>query len=133
MLEALRNSPEEKHLVQLAMKYLRGVKGTLVQTKKLKAQKAAQQQQQQHQQGSLPQVLMNQQAVPPQRAAAQIGSSMPQGEFISHHAPGQKEQTGVSVAPVAQMRQKDSAPVSGATRTNDDNNVASALLDYLKR
>ncbi|KAF1845477.1 chromodomain-helicase-DNA-binding protein 4 [Cucurbitaria berberidis CBS 394.84] len=41
MLDALKNSPEKKELVDLAMKYLRGVKGTLVQQKKKDREKAA--------------------------------------------------------------------------------------------
>ncbi|ORY14692.1 PHD/FYVE-zinc-finger like domain-domain-containing protein [Clohesyomyces aquaticus] len=41
MLEALKNSPEKKELVDAAMKYLRGVKGTLVQKKKKDREKAA--------------------------------------------------------------------------------------------
>ena len=41
MLAALKNSPEKKELVDLAMKYLRGVKGTLVQQKKRDREKAA--------------------------------------------------------------------------------------------
>jgi chromodomain-helicase-DNA-binding protein 4 len=41
MLEALRNSNEPKELVDLAAKYLRGVKGTLVQQKKRDREKAA--------------------------------------------------------------------------------------------
>ncbi|KAF2849819.1 hypothetical protein T440DRAFT_425702 [Plenodomus tracheiphilus IPT5] len=40
MLEALKNSPEKKELVDAAMKYLRGVKGTLVQQKKKDREKA---------------------------------------------------------------------------------------------
>lgn len=40
MLEALKNSPEKKELVDAAMKYLRGVKGTLVQQKKRNREKA---------------------------------------------------------------------------------------------
>ena len=39
MLEALRSSPEKKELVDLATKYLRGVKGTLVQQKKRNREK----------------------------------------------------------------------------------------------
>lgn len=41
MLEALRDSNEPKELVDLASKYLRGVKGTLVQQKKRDREKAA--------------------------------------------------------------------------------------------
>lgn len=41
MLVALRQSPESRHLIDLAKKYLTGVKGTLVQEKKRKAEKAA--------------------------------------------------------------------------------------------
>jgi chromodomain-helicase-DNA-binding protein 4 len=41
MLEALRNSNEPKELVDAATKYLRGVKGTLVQQKKRDREKAA--------------------------------------------------------------------------------------------
>jgi chromodomain-helicase-DNA-binding protein 4 len=41
MLEALKNSPEKRELVDAAMKYLRGVKGTLVQQKKKDREKAA--------------------------------------------------------------------------------------------
>jgi hypothetical protein len=41
MLQALKNSPEKKELIDLAMKYLRGVKGTLVQQKKKDQEKAA--------------------------------------------------------------------------------------------
>jgi chromodomain-helicase-DNA-binding protein 4 len=41
MLEALRNSNEPKELVDLASKYLRGVKGKLVQQKKRDREKAA--------------------------------------------------------------------------------------------
>ncbi|KAB8342853.1 hypothetical protein FH972_022451 [Carpinus fangiana] len=40
MLTALKASPEQQHLVELATRYLRGVKGTLVQAKKFKAQRA---------------------------------------------------------------------------------------------
>ena len=39
MLDALKQSPEAGHLVREARKYLRGVKGTLVQKKKLDAEK----------------------------------------------------------------------------------------------
>jgi len=42
MLAALRQSTESRQLVELARKYLQGVKGTLVQAKKLKAEKTAQ-------------------------------------------------------------------------------------------
>jgi chromodomain-helicase-DNA-binding protein 4 len=41
MLEALKHSPEKKELVDAAVKYLRGVKGTLVQQKKRDREKAA--------------------------------------------------------------------------------------------
>lgn len=41
MLEALKNSPEKKELVDTALKYLRGVKGALVQQKKRDREKAA--------------------------------------------------------------------------------------------
>lgn len=41
MLEALKNSPEKKELVDIATKYLRGVKGALVQQKKRDREKAA--------------------------------------------------------------------------------------------
>ncbi|KAH8730753.1 PHD/FYVE-zinc-finger like domain-containing protein [Phaeosphaeriaceae sp. PMI808] len=41
MLKALKNSPEKKELVDLAVKYLRGVKGTLVQQKKRDKEKGA--------------------------------------------------------------------------------------------
>ena len=40
MLRALKNSPEKKELIELAIKYLRGVKGTLVQQKKRDREKA---------------------------------------------------------------------------------------------
>ncbi|KAF2874432.1 PHD/FYVE-zinc-finger like domain-containing protein [Massariosphaeria phaeospora] len=40
MLQALKNSPEKKELVDAATKYLRGVKGTLVQQKKRDKEKA---------------------------------------------------------------------------------------------
>ena len=40
MLQALKNSPEKKELVEVAVKYLRGVKGTLVQQKKRDREKA---------------------------------------------------------------------------------------------
>lgn len=41
MLDALKRSPENKELVDLAVKYLRGVKGTLVQQKKRDREKAS--------------------------------------------------------------------------------------------
>lgn len=41
MIQALKNSPEKRELIDLAMKYLRGVKGTLVQQKKKDREKAA--------------------------------------------------------------------------------------------
>lgn len=41
MLQALKNSPEPRPLVDAALKYLRGVKGTLVQAKKKNVEKAA--------------------------------------------------------------------------------------------
>ncbi|KAF2130237.1 hypothetical protein P153DRAFT_430497 [Dothidotthia symphoricarpi CBS 119687] len=41
MLETLKNSPENKELVDAAVKYLRGVKGHLVQTKKREREKSA--------------------------------------------------------------------------------------------
>lgn len=41
MLRALKNSPEKKELIELAVKYLRGVKGALVQQKKRDREKAA--------------------------------------------------------------------------------------------
>jgi chromodomain-helicase-DNA-binding protein 4 len=40
MLAALKNSPEKKELIDLAVKYLRGVKGTLVQQKKKDRERA---------------------------------------------------------------------------------------------
>jgi hypothetical protein len=40
MLQALKNSPEKKELVEIAAKYLRGVKGTLVQQKKKDRERA---------------------------------------------------------------------------------------------
>lgn len=46
MLAALRQSPEPKHLIDLAKKYLTGVKGTIVQAKKIKAERATQLEQQ---------------------------------------------------------------------------------------
>jgi hypothetical protein len=39
MLQALKNSPEKKELIELAVKYLRGVKGALVQQKKRNREK----------------------------------------------------------------------------------------------
>jgi len=42
MLAALKQSTESRQLVELAKKYLQGVRGTLVQAKKLKAEKAVQ-------------------------------------------------------------------------------------------
>lgn len=41
MLAALKESPEDRPLVQEATKYLSGVRGTLAQAKRIKAQKAA--------------------------------------------------------------------------------------------
>ena len=41
MLEALKQSGEPRHLVQLATRYLQGVKGTLAQQKRINAEKAA--------------------------------------------------------------------------------------------
>lgn len=41
MIEALKRSPEDRELVDTAVKYLRGVKGTLVQQKKKDREKAA--------------------------------------------------------------------------------------------
>lgn len=41
MLESLKQSNEPHHLVKEASRYLRGVKGSLVQQKKLKAANAA--------------------------------------------------------------------------------------------
>ncbi|KAK8218475.1 PHD/FYVE-zinc-finger like domain-containing protein [Phyllosticta capitalensis] len=41
MLNALKHSPEPRHIVEAATKYLRGVKGTLVQKKKQQAEKRA--------------------------------------------------------------------------------------------
>jgi chromodomain-helicase-DNA-binding protein 4 len=43
MLKALKSSPEKKELVDLAMKYLRGVKGNLVQLKKRELEKSTMQ------------------------------------------------------------------------------------------
>jgi chromodomain-helicase-DNA-binding protein 4 len=40
MMQALKRSPESKELIDLAVKYLRGVKGTLVQSKKREREKA---------------------------------------------------------------------------------------------
>ena len=40
MLQALKQSSEPKYLVDAATKYLRGVKGTLVQAKKVAREKA---------------------------------------------------------------------------------------------
>jgi chromodomain-helicase-DNA-binding protein 4 len=40
MMQALKRSPESKELIDLAVKYLRGVKGTLVQSKKRELEKA---------------------------------------------------------------------------------------------
>ncbi|KAF2840017.1 hypothetical protein M501DRAFT_991062 [Patellaria atrata CBS 101060] len=41
MIQALKHSPEPRHMVESAVKYLRGVKGTLVQKKKRDAEKAS--------------------------------------------------------------------------------------------
>lgn len=41
MLAALKESQEPRHIVYEATKYLQGVKGTLAQAKRIKAQKAA--------------------------------------------------------------------------------------------
>lgn len=40
MMHALKQSPESKELIELAMKYLRGVKGRLVQQKRREREKA---------------------------------------------------------------------------------------------
>jgi hypothetical protein len=40
MMHALKQSPESKELIELAMRYLRGVKGKLVQQKKREREKA---------------------------------------------------------------------------------------------
>lgn len=41
MLAALKQSPESRHIVDEARRYLSGVKGTLVQSKKQRSEKAA--------------------------------------------------------------------------------------------
>ncbi|KAF1977413.1 hypothetical protein BU23DRAFT_526827 [Bimuria novae-zelandiae CBS 107.79] len=127
MLEALKSSPEKKELVDLATKYLRGVKGTLVQAKKKEKERFMMQA------GGMPPANMvptnngppsmmyyprpgfqpmNQ--APPQNPAAQ-----PAPAGVGSQAPGPQAQPGRWTQPNA-----NSQPI-------DDNQVESVLRGFL--
>jgi hypothetical protein len=137
MLEALKNSPEKKELVDAAMKYLRGVKGTLVQQKKRDRDKAMQQAGisngvSPHNQGRpAPHPgLPTQYHAPPQREVPQVylGPTYAQPGSVGSHIPGQH-------TPQSAPRQQQ----WGTQAQNDPNNslderaVESALRGYLGR
>ena len=109
MLNALKQSTESRQLVDLAKKYLSGVKGTLVQGKKIKAEQAA------------------------ARAAAasrqqQTGSGIPGAGFGVFQAQQQQQQQ-YRQHPSVQGRPppRESAPVSGAGNNGASENLVRRL------
>jgi hypothetical protein len=125
MLEALKNSPEKKELVELAAKYLRGVKGTLVQQKKRDREKAMAQggnnlniRPAQYQSTATAYQGPPQRQVPP---AYNGPVSVAPGSVGDHLArPGQQQQ---------QRPNQASVPFNG--QEYDDHAVASALRGFL--
>jgi len=105
MLNALKQSTESRQLVDLAKKYLSGVKGTLVQGKKIKAEQAA------------------------ARAAAasrqqQTGSSgIPGSGFGVFPAQQQQQQYRQHPSMQVQPLARESAPVSGTGTNNTSENI----------
>lgn len=83
MLEALKNSNEPKELVDLAVKYLRGVKGTLVQQKKRDREKAA------AQKGELPPSTGTSSIGHPPKVRASTNTAKPISTGPPHGAPYQ--------------------------------------------
>ncbi|OAK96166.1 hypothetical protein IQ06DRAFT_296950 [Phaeosphaeriaceae sp. SRC1lsM3a] len=83
MLEALKNSNEPKELVDLAVKYLRGVKGTLVQQKKRDREKAA------AQKGELPPSMGTSSIGHPPKVRASTNTAKPTSTGPPHGAPYQ--------------------------------------------
>jgi chromodomain-helicase-DNA-binding protein 4 len=105
MLEALRNSNEPKELVDLASKYLRGVKGTLVQQKKRNREKAAAA----AQNGGVPPLPQPKPRGPPNNAgkiipyAPGLANGAPGGppsQYPNTHGPSQREVPSWTKGPV---------------------------------
>ncbi|XPS69142.1 hypothetical protein M3J09_001422 [Ascochyta lentis] len=132
MLQALKNSPEKKELIDLAMKYLRGVKGTLVQQKKRDREKAA---------GMPGNVAATNNAIasatgtrPPWQAAAS-GAAPPRPtqpeQYSKHgqglyrpHGPPQQQQS----APQRAVPQQQTGHAEGQL---DERDVETALMGFL--
>lgn len=120
MIECLRQSNEPKHLVEAAVKYLRGVKGHLVQKKKMQQLQAGGSAGTGQQPGlSTSQAALNAVAYVQKMAAGQPNQQLPQPPVV----PSQ----GVGVG-----AQQNGGAVAGAgARTHDDAAVAAALSGYL--
>ncbi|KAF2449385.1 hypothetical protein P171DRAFT_427584 [Karstenula rhodostoma CBS 690.94] len=149
MLQALKISPERKELVDLAVKYLRGVKGTLVQGKKKEREKAVMQaggmppanygptnlvrppatmydpSTGQHMQGPRPGFQPTSGASQPYPASRPIPGS------VASHIPGQAPRVNSSsVSPRGGVQQGQQGQSQDATPI-DDNHIESALRGFL--
>ncbi|KAH3934471.1 hypothetical protein JI435_064500 [Parastagonospora nodorum SN15] len=142
MLEALRNSNEPKELVDLASKYLRGVKGTLVQQKKRDREKAAAA----AQNGGVPPQPQPKPRGPPNNAGkiipyapglANSAPGGPQSQYPNTHAPPQREVPSWTKGPVdAPPRPKTLAEQQRMLQMQahgqlNEQEVESALRGYL--
>jgi hypothetical protein len=128
MLESLKSSPEKRELVDAAMKYLRGVKGTLVQQKKRDREKAM------AAAGMMPQVPGTVYTAPPQQGSATYhgppGREVPQayqGPTYGQPANGQHHP---QAAP-RQQQWSQQAPHDSNNGALDEHAVESALRGYL--
>jgi hypothetical protein len=139
MLEALKNSPEDKKLVEIAAKYLRGVKGTLVQQKKKDREKAMMMQ---AGGGTGTSTTLNQPQPPYSGLQKQQPQPQPQPQFAgpatAYHASRPPQFEGVPEREMPtymynQQQQQQRAQQGSNGHNLDDHDVESALRGFLGR
>lgn len=142
MLQALKSSPEKKELVDAAMKYLRGVKGALVQQKKREKEKAMMQASG-GSQALLP--AMHQFGPPGQGAGAHNGLGAANVAHAPYGSTGQTTAQGLPRREVQSTFHHPANAVPGSVRSHlvshsqrsqqsiEDHDVENALRGFLGR
>ncbi|KAK7558089.1 PHD/FYVE-zinc-finger like domain-containing protein [Phyllosticta citricarpa] len=126
MLATLKYSNEPRHIVEAATKYLRGVKGTLVQKKKQQAEKRAALAQNGYVMNTNGHMNPNQSHAP-----AAPGPNNPGKGILMPSQPGQ-HQSASTYRPIQDPHSRIQPPAGAQSSTNDEAAVAAALTGYLR-
>ncbi|KAK7542654.1 PHD/FYVE-zinc-finger like domain-containing protein [Phyllosticta citribraziliensis] len=127
MLATLKHSNEPRHIVEAATKYLRGVKGTLVQKKKQQAEKRAALANNASVMNTNGHVIPNQSRAPTTPGPNTWGMGILVPSKPGHH----QSQSASAYRPNPDLHSRTQPP-AGAQPSNNEAAVVAALTDYLQ-